>query len=121
MGSSSSSNTLILFLFSVALLYRHIRTNETNGEKLSNEKANILKGMIDEAFAINFSQENLRFLGSTQTNLIKSFHYRRKDDSGCESDVSSNNSSDETPIGVPGNKRRKKYAKNKECDMSAIR
>ena len=118
MGSSSSSNTLILFLFSVALLYRHIRTNETNGERLSNEEANTLKGMFNEAFAIHFSQ---KFLGSTQTNLIKSVLYRCKDDSGCESDVSSNNSSDETPIGVPRNKRRKKHAKNKECDMSAIR
>ena len=105
----------------MVLLYPHIRTNETSGEKLSNEEANTLKGMFDEAFAIDFSQKNLRFLGSTQTNLIKSVHYRCKDDSGCESDVSSNNSSDETPIGVPRNKRRKKYAKNKGCDMSAIR
>ena len=76
--------------------------------------------MFNEAFAINFSQK-LRFLGSTQTNLIQSVHCRCKDDSGCESDVSSNDSSDETPIGVPRNKRRKKHAKNKECDMSAIR
>ena len=59
MGSSSSTNKFILFLFSVALSYPHIRANETNGEKLSNEEASTLKGMINEAFAINFSQKNL--------------------------------------------------------------
>ena len=58
---------------------------------------------------------------ATQTILKKSVHYRRKDDSGCESDVSSNNSSDDTPLGLPRNKRRKKYTKNKGCDIAAIR
>ena len=42
----------------MVFLYPHIRTNETNGEKLSNEEAHTLKGMFNEAFAINFSQKN---------------------------------------------------------------
>ena len=56
--ASSSTNTFILFLFSV-FLYRHIRSNEANGEKLLNEEANTLKGMFNEVFAINFTQKNL--------------------------------------------------------------
>ena len=122
MGSSSSTNTFILFLFSVVLLYCHIRSNKTNGEKLLNEEDNTLKGLFNEVFAINFSQKNLeRVPRATQTILKKSVYYRRKDDSGCESDVSSNNSSDDTPLGLPRNKRRKKYTKNKGCDIAAIR
>ena len=75
--------------------------------------------MFNEVFAINCTPKiDLR---ATQTNLIRSVYYRRKDDSGCESDVSSNNSSDETPLGLPRNKRRKKYTKNKGCDIAAIR
>ena len=58
MGSSSSTNTFILFLFSVVLLYCHIRNNKANGEKLLNEEDNTLKGLFNEVFAINFSQKN---------------------------------------------------------------
>ena len=119
MGSSSSTNTFILFLFSVVLLYCHIRNNKANGEKLLNEEDNTLKGLFNEVFAINFTQKNL--ILSPNTSLSKSVHYRREDDSGCESDVSSNNSSDDTPLGLPRNKRRKKYTKNKGCDIAAIR
>ena len=69
MGSSSSTNTFILFLFSVVLLYCHIRSNKTNGEKLLNEEDNTLKGLFNEVFAINFSQKNLRVPRATQTIL----------------------------------------------------
>ena len=70
MGSSSSTNTFILFLFSVVLLYCHIRSNKTNGEKLLNEEDNTLKGLFDEVFAINFSQKVPR---ATQTILKNLF------------------------------------------------
>ena len=77
MGSSSSTNTFILFLFSVVLLYCHIRNNKANGEKLLNEEDNTLKGLFNEVFAINFSQKNLRFLErvprATQTILKNLF------------------------------------------------
>ena len=122
MGSSSSTNTFILFLFSVVLLYCHIRSNKTNGEKLLNEEDNTLKGLFNEVFAINFLQKKSRKSPKSNTDdSKKSVYYRRKDDSGCESDVSSNNSSDDTPLGLPRNKRRKKYTKNKGCDIAAIR
>ena len=120
MGSSSSTNTFILFLFSVVSLYCPIRNNKANGEKLLNEEDNILKGLFNEVFAKNFSQKILSPKSNTDDSKIF-VYYRRKDDSGCESDVSSNNSSDDTPLGLPRNKRRKKYTKNKGCDIAAIR
>ena len=67
MGSSSSTNTFILFLFSVVLLYCHIRNNKANGEKLLNEEDNTLKGLFNEVFAINFSQKKVP--RATQTIL----------------------------------------------------
>ena len=57
MGSSSSTNTFILFLFSVVSLYCHTRNNKANGEKLLNEEDNTLKGLFNEVFAINFLQK----------------------------------------------------------------